>query len=289
MSLISDLIASSLNVDVSVLMGANIANEVAQDKFCETTIGTSNPKDGDIFKQLFDTPTFRVSVVQDVAGVELCGALKNVVAIAAGLVDGLKYASSYELICPFAYLTIYRLGDNTKAAVIRIGLLEMQRFSKLFYEGVQDGTFFESCGVADVITTCFGGRNRKVAEAFVRTGKSFDVLEKEMLNGQKLQGTGTALDIHEILVRSGHVKEYLIFCFCSKRAPHLTIEIDSLSSLLSIALYMKTHHQCQSFKIFKAKFNHHIHIFRILLFAPNQSDLSSLALRASCSFSTNKS
>ncbi len=85
----------------------------------------------------------------------------------------------------------------------------MQRFSKLFYEGVQDGTFFESCGVADVITTCFGGRNRKVAEAFVRTGKSFDVLEKEMLNGQKLQGTGTALDIHEILVRSGHVKEYL--------------------------------------------------------------------------------
>ncbi len=97
MSLISDLIASSLNVDVSVLMGANIANEVAQDKFCETTIGTSNPKDGDIFKQLFDTPTFRVSVVQDVAGVELCGALKNVVAIAAGLVDGLKYAFSFVI------------------------------------------------------------------------------------------------------------------------------------------------------------------------------------------------
>jgi glycerol-3-phosphate dehydrogenase (NAD+) len=62
----------------------------------------------------------------------LCGALKNVVAIAAGLVDGLKY------------------GENSKAAIIRIGLMEMRKFSKTFYEGVKDETFFESCGVADV-------------------------------------------------------------------------------------------------------------------------------------------
>jgi glycerol-3-phosphate dehydrogenase (NAD+) len=98
MTLISDLIASSLNIDVSVLMGANIANEVAQDKFCETTIGSANKQDGSVFKKLFDTPNFRVSVVEDVAGVELCGALKNVVAIAAGLVDGLKWAFIHALI-----------------------------------------------------------------------------------------------------------------------------------------------------------------------------------------------
>lgn len=81
-----------------------------------------------------------------------------------------------------------RMGDNTKAAIIRIGLQEMRQFAKLQFAGVKDETFFESCGVADLITTCSGGRNRKVAEARVTTGKSFEELEKEMLNGQKLQG-----------------------------------------------------------------------------------------------------
>jgi glycerol-3-phosphate dehydrogenase (NAD+) len=89
--LISDVIADHLNINVSVLMGANIANEVAKEQFCETTVGASDSKDGILFKKLFHTPYFRVNVISDVAAVELCGALKNVVAIAAGLVDGLKY------------------------------------------------------------------------------------------------------------------------------------------------------------------------------------------------------
>ncbi|KAJ1339004.1 glycerol-3-phosphate dehydrogenase (NAD(+)) [Batrachochytrium salamandrivorans] len=193
LNLVSDIIRDTLKIDVSVLMGANIASEVAQEQFCESTIGYNIKQNADVFQQILNTPYFRINSVQDVAGVELCGALKNVVAIAAGLVDGLKS------------------GENTKAAIIRIGLMEMKRFSKTFYQGTKDETFFESCGIADVITTCFGGRNRRVAEARVLTGKSFEVLETELLNGQKLQGSLTSKDVHDILVIKGLVSEFPLF------------------------------------------------------------------------------
>ncbi|KAJ3073314.1 glycerol-3-phosphate dehydrogenase [Podochytrium sp. JEL0797] len=194
LNLISNVIKEHLGgVDVSVLMGANIANEVAEEKFCEATVGYRNRANGEVWQKVFHKEYFRIGAVEDVEGVELCGALKNVVAIAAGFVDGLK------------------LGDNTKAAIIRIGLAEMRKFAKHFHPTVKDDTFFESCGVADVITTCFGGRNRKVAEAHVVTGKSFEQLEKEMLNGQKLQGTLTSREVYHILEPQGLTAEYPLF------------------------------------------------------------------------------
>lgn len=119
-------------------MGANLANEVADEKFCETTIGVKDKKMAPILRDLFQTPNFRVVVSDDVDAVEICGALKNIVACGAGFVDGLA------------------LGDNTKAAVIRLGLMEMIKFVDVFYPGSKLATFFESCGVADLITTCYG-------------------------------------------------------------------------------------------------------------------------------------
>ncbi|XP_033901227.1 glycerol-3-phosphate dehydrogenase [NAD(+)], cytoplasmic-like [Acipenser ruthenus] len=194
LKLISNIIREKLEIEVSVLMGANIASEVADEKFCETTIGCRNVQHGQIFKELFQTPNFRITVVEECDTVELCGALKNIVAVGAGFCDGLG------------------LGDNTKAAVIRLGLMEMVAFAKLFCKGtVTSVTFLESCGVADLITTCYGGRNRKVAEAFVKTKKSIEELEKEMLNGQKLQGPQTSTEVYKILKNKNMVNKFPLF------------------------------------------------------------------------------
>ncbi|XP_048474920.1 glycerol-3-phosphate dehydrogenase 1-like protein [Rhincodon typus] len=194
LKLISDIIRETLGIEVSVLMGANLANEVAAEKFCESTIGSANIEHGKVLKELLQTRNFRLRVVEEADAVEICGALKNVVALGAGFCDGLGY------------------GDNTKAAVIRLGLMEMIGFVRLHCEGlVQDSIFLESCGVADLIATCYRGRNRKIAEAFAKTGKSIEQLEEEMLNGQKLQGPQTAIEINRTLQLQNLVDKFPLF------------------------------------------------------------------------------
>lgn len=188
------IIERELGLPCSALGGANIALEVANEEFCETTIGCPGPKDASLWTAVFDTTMFRVHAVEDVAGVSLSGALKNVVALAAGFVDGMGY------------------GGNTKAAVLRIGLLEMSSFTQEFFPSSSATTFsHHSAGVADLITTSFGGRNRKCAEAFIKTGKTFPELEEELLSGQKLQGTITAEEIYKFLKGRGRLEGYPLF------------------------------------------------------------------------------
>lgn len=89
-------------------------------------------------------------------------------AFAAGLVDGL-YGEK---------------GSNTKAAVIRLGIMEMIDFAEKFFPGGSRETFLESCGVADVITSSYGGRNRKVGEAFA---KQPDKVSQSVFRHSKVQ------------------------------------------------------------------------------------------------------
>jgi len=212
--LISDLLKEEMAksegsdpVKMSVLMGANVANEVAAKDFAEATIGTTSEADGLKWCKLFNTDDFSVTAIEDVAGAELCGAMKNVVALGAGFSDGLGF------------------GGNTKAAIIRIGLKEMERFCDLFYgdRNIKKETFLESCGVADLVTTCFGGRNRKCADIFAKnveagTKKAWDVIEAEELNGQKLQGTGTCVDVVKAIKAKGKEAEFPLFMMIHKIA-----------------------------------------------------------------------
>jgi len=220
--LISDLLKAEMkkaesapDVEMSVLMGANVANEVAKGDFAEATIGTTSKADGLKWCKLFNTGDFSVTAVEDVAGAELCGALKNVVALGAGFSDGLGF------------------GGNTKAAIIRIGLKEMQKFCDLFYgdRGIKNETFLESCGVADLVTTCFGGRNRKCAELYVKEkgAKAWETIEAEELNGQKLQGTGTAKDVMTAI--KGKEADFPLFTMIHK----IAFEGEPAANLVQIA------------------------------------------------------
>src|SRR5205807_3190065 len=109
-------------------------------------------------QERFSTDRFRVYTNQDVAGVELGGALKNVIAIAAGISDGLGF------------------GDNTKSALLTRGLVEMTRFGTAL--GAEPQTFQGLAGLGDLITTCVSrhGRNRHVGERLARGERLPDIL-----------------------------------------------------------------------------------------------------------------
>ncbi|MHC4661863.1 MAG: NAD(P)H-dependent glycerol-3-phosphate dehydrogenase [Planctomycetota bacterium] len=135
---------------VAVLMGPSHAEEVAKRMPTAVTVGATDEKLAKEVQNLFNTKRFRVYRTVDRVGVELGGALKNIIALCAGILDGLK------------------LGDNTKAALLTRGLVEM---SKL---GVRLGgtreTFYGLSGMGDLITTCYSphGRNRAVGERIGR-------------------------------------------------------------------------------------------------------------------------
>ncbi|EFJ50801.1 hypothetical protein VOLCADRAFT_57957 [Volvox carteri f. nagariensis] len=184
--LISQMVRRNLGIDCAVLMGANIATDIGREQLSEAVIGYDNLDSAERFKKLFERPYFRVSLLPDPVGAEMCGTLKNIVALGAGVVDGLG------------------LGPNSKATIIRQGLVEMRAFSKALYPSVRDDTFLDCCGVGDLVATCYGGRNRLVAEAWTRaqmsgTPRTFEELEAELLRGQKLQGVLTSNEVQEIL------------------------------------------------------------------------------------------
>jgi glycerol-3-phosphate dehydrogenase (NAD+) len=200
--LTSVILRDALNISCTgVLMGGNIAADVADAHPCESTLAMDcNCSEEAVacVSEVFRTDAFAIQVISDVMGAELCGALKNVIALGAGFCDGLG------------------LSPSTKAAVVRRGLNEMRGVVKMLHPAAQDDLFFESCGVGDVLATCYSphGRNRRCAEAFAQNGgrASWEQIERNMLNGQKLQGVRTAVGLALCLKQKECAGRFPLLC-----------------------------------------------------------------------------
>lgn len=133
-------------------------------------------------QRTFSTPWFRVYSNTDVVGVELAGAMKNVIALAAGIVDGL------------------RAGDNAKAALLARGLVEITRLGVAM--GARRETFAGLAGLGDLVTTCISplGRNRTAGEAIGRGKKLDEVLAA---TPSVIEGVPTAASVVELARRHG--------------------------------------------------------------------------------------
>ncbi|MHB9003878.1 MAG: NAD(P)H-dependent glycerol-3-phosphate dehydrogenase [Coriobacteriia bacterium] len=137
---------------IAGLSGPNHAEEVSRGIPSATSVAAYEENVGRLFQDAFMTPTFRVYTNPDVIGVELCAASKNVVAVAAGMSDGLGY------------------GDNTKATLMTRGLAEMARLGKRL--GANPMTYMGLAGVGDLIATCTSrhSRNRGLGEYVAKGG-----------------------------------------------------------------------------------------------------------------------
>jgi len=138
------------NRSYGVLTGPSHAEEVARGLPASVIVASKDKKLAVAAQRAFSSESFRVYSSSDPVGAELAGALKNVIALAAGISDGLE------------------LGDNAKAALLTRGMVEMARFGEL--RGGKRDTFFGLAGFGDLVTTCCSkhSRNRSVGEAIGR-------------------------------------------------------------------------------------------------------------------------
>lgn len=146
----TDVLPPAMQRDIMVLSGPSFATEVSAGKPAALCLAGSNKELVKTFQSALMTPAFRVYADSDVLGVQLGGSLKNVMALAAGVVDGLD------------------LGHNARAALITRGLAEMVRLGVAM--GADPRTFYGLSGVGDLVLTCTGALSRNHTVG-VRLGK----------------------------------------------------------------------------------------------------------------------
>lgn len=167
---------------VVALSGPSHAEEIARRLPASVVAASGDIALARTVQELFSTDRFRVYTNPDLIGVELAGALKNVIAIAAGICDGLGF------------------GDNAKSALMTRGTVEISRFGEAF--GAEASTFAGLAGIGDLITTCISpyGRNRMVGE---RLGKGEKLKEILATMTAVAEGVSTTKAVYDLAERKG--------------------------------------------------------------------------------------
>ncbi len=170
--LIDDVLGSE--VKYAALSGPTIADELARKLPATACAASQDEQLAKNIQQTFSTPWFRIYTNTDIVGVELAGAMKNIIAIAAGIVDGIG------------------AGDNAKAALLSRGLTEITRLGVAM--GAKPQTFAGLTGLGDLVTTCISpsGRNRSFGE---RIGKGAAAQQAQTATQSVIEGIATCKSV----------------------------------------------------------------------------------------------
>jgi glycerol-3-phosphate dehydrogenase (NAD(P)+) len=183
--LMSEVIHSELpegvRQNIVALSGPSIAREMSLGIPTAVAVAGFTRRHAEVVRQAFETPAFKVEVLDDMAGVQLGGALKNIYALAAGMCDGLEY------------------GNNTKAALVTRALSEMVHFGSTL--GAKPQTFYGLAGVGDLVVTCLGpqSRNRTFGEKLARGQTREQILKESVEVAEGVQVTKIAHSFARLL------------------------------------------------------------------------------------------
>jgi glycerol-3-phosphate dehydrogenase (NAD(P)+) len=178
----TQVIAEETGAVAAALSGPNHAEEVSRDMPSATVIAAENDEIATALQQAITSDTFRVYTNDDVIGVEFCGAVKNPIAVAVGMSDGLGF------------------GDNSRASLITRSAVEMTRLG--IVQGAHVATFTGLAGIGDLIATCTSrhSRNRLAGELLAKGASPAEV---EHQVGQVVEGIPTAYALHDLAQRLG--------------------------------------------------------------------------------------
>jgi glycerol-3-phosphate dehydrogenase (NAD(P)+) len=170
------------NRSVSVLSGPSHAEELARGLPASLVVAGEDDTLNRAVRDALNSETFRVYTNPDPLGVELAGALKNILGVAAGICDGLEF------------------GDNAKASLLTRGLVEISRFAVSL--GARPDTFHGLAGIGDVVTTCYSpyGRNRRVG-ARIGRGEPLDAILAGMVD--VAEGVSSTRSVHGLALARG--------------------------------------------------------------------------------------
>lgn len=178
--IMEEVFSPHFHPQITVLSGPSFAREVADSHPTAVVVASENLNLAKIIQHFISSLSFRVYTSQDVLGVEIAGALKNVIAIAAGISDGLQF------------------GSNTRAALVTRGIAEMTRLGLKF--GARMETFSGLAGIGDLVLTCTGKLSRNHYVGFeIGIGKSLDEISSHMK--MIAEGITTANSSHQLAIR----------------------------------------------------------------------------------------